>query len=94
MPDICITQGHKLTHKKARAAAQRVAEQMTSEFDVTSEWDGDILHFARSGVSGQLVLADKQARIEISLGFLFKAFAPAVEQKVAAKMKSVFSGKA
>lgn len=93
MPDICITQAHKLTQKKARVAAQKVAEQMAQEFDMTSEWDGDVLRFERAGVSGRLVLEDKQAQIEISLGFLFKMFAPTIEQKVAAKMKTVFAAK-
>lgn len=91
MPDICIKQAHKLPHGKARAAAQKVADQMAQEFDMESEWDGDVLLFQRSGVSGKLVLAEKAAQIEITLGFLFKAFAPAIEEKVATKMKNVFT---
>ncbi|MGH8808799.1 MAG: polyhydroxyalkanoic acid system family protein [Noviherbaspirillum sp.] len=94
MADISITQAHKLTHKKAKAAAQKVADQMAGDYDVTSEWDGDMLLFKRSGVSGSLTLSDKEARLEISLGFLLKAFAATIEGKVKAKMKKVFSGKA
>lgn len=94
MADISITQAHKLTQKKARAAAQKVAEQMAEEYDMASEWDGDVLFFKRTGVSGRLVLAESEAHLEINLGFLFKAFAPTIEEKVSAKMKKVFSAKA
>lgn len=94
MPDICITQAHKLSEKKARAAAQKVADQIAQEFDVVSEWEGNVLRFRRTGVSGKLILAEKEAQIEISLGFLFKAFAPTIQQKVATKMKTVFAGTA
>jgi len=94
MSDIRVTQAHKLTHKKAKAAAQKVAEQMAEEYDMAAEWDGDILRFKRSGVSGKLILSEHEAQLEISLGFLLKAFAPTIEEKIAAKMKKVFSAKA
>lgn len=94
MADISIIQTHKLTHKKAKAAAQKVADQMAEEYDMSSEWEGDVLVFKRSGVSGKLALSEQQAHLEISLGFLLKAFAPTIEEKVTAKMKKVFSSKA
>jgi len=94
MADISITQTHKLPHKKAKAAAQKVADQMAEEYDMRSEWQGDVLVFKRSGVSGKLVISEAHARLDISLGFLLKAFAPTIEEKVTAKMKKVFSSKA
>jgi putative polyhydroxyalkanoate system protein len=94
MPDICITQAQVLMQKKARAAAQKVAAQIAREFDLASEWDGDVLLSRRIRVSGQLVLADRQAQIGINLGFLFKAFAPTIQDRVASKMETVFSARA
>ncbi len=94
MADIRITQTHKLAHKKAKAAAQKVADQMAKEYDIASEWDGDVLLFKRSGVSGSLMLSAKEVTLTIKLGFLLKAFAPTIEDKVTAKMKKVFSSKA
>lgn len=94
MADISIKQAHKLPHKKAKAAAQKVADQMAEEYEMNSEWDGDVLKFKRSGVSGKLVVSEKEAHLEISLGFLFKAFTSTIEEKVSAKMKKVFSAKA
>ena len=94
MADISITQAHKLPHKKAKAAAQKVADQIAAEYDVESEWDGDVLHFKRIGVSGKLTVSATKAHLEIKLGFLLKAFAPTIEEKVTAKMKKVFGAKA
>ncbi len=94
MADISITHAHKLTHKKAKVAAQKVADQMAREYEMASEWEGDVLLFRRSGVSGTLTVSEQDATLEIKLGFLLKAFAPTIEEKVAAKMKKVFSGKA
>ncbi|HYD96672.1 MAG TPA: polyhydroxyalkanoic acid system family protein [Noviherbaspirillum sp.] len=94
MADISITQAHKLPHKKAKAAAQKVADQMAEEYDMESEWNGDVLLFKRSGVSGRLTVSDSNAHLEIKLGFLLKAFAPTIEEKVSAKMKKVFGAKA
>lgn len=94
MADIRITQSHKLPHKKAKAAAQKVADQMAQEYEMASEWDGDVLLFKRSGVSGKLTVGAREAHLEISLGFLLKAFASTIEEKVSAKMKKVFSAKA
>ena len=94
MADISITQKHQLAHKKAKAAAQKVADKLEQEYDMTSEWDGDVLHFQRSGVTGKLTVLEDEAHLEIKLGFLLKAFASTIEEKVAAQMKKVFSAKA
>lgn len=93
MADISITQTHKMSLKKARAAAQKVADKMAEEFDVASEWRDDVLAFSRSGVNGTLAVFEKEARLEITLGFMLKAFSATIEEKVAQNMKMVFGGK-
>lgn len=90
MADISIVQEHHLTPKKAREAAQKVADKLAEEFDLEYEWEGDVLHFERSGVQGSLTLEKAQAEIFIKLGFLMSAFASTIEAKVAENMKKVF----
>jgi putative polyhydroxyalkanoate system protein len=94
MADIRVTQKHKLSHKKARAAAKKVAEKIAEEFDMSTEWDGNVLIFQRSGVSGTLTVHETEARLEIHLGFLLKAFSARIEDEVRKNMKKVFGGKA
>lgn len=93
MATISIHQKHKLSHKKAKAAAQKVADQMAEEYDLLSEWDGDVLIFKRSGVTGSLVVYETEARLEMTLGFLLSAFTTTIEEHVAKNMKKVFGGK-
>jgi putative polyhydroxyalkanoate system protein len=94
MADICIIQSHELAQQHARAAAQKVADQMAAEFGMLSEWRGDVLVFQRSGVSGQLTLSAQLAHLEISLGFLLKSFAPTIRDKAAMKMRTIFAAHA
>lgn len=90
MSDISIKQEHQLPLQEAKDAAQKVADKMAAEFDMTTQWDGDVLSFQRSGVAGTLALREKEAQIDITLDFLFKAFASTLEEKVARNMKKFF----
>ncbi|GGC22769.1 polyhydroxyalkanoic acid system family protein [Pseudoduganella buxea] len=87
---INIIQEHNLEPAAARAAAEQVAEKLAREFDLTCNWQGDVLRFERSGVEGELTLAPRQAQMQIKLGFLYGAFAPAIQSKVEEKMRKVF----
>ena len=94
MADISIVQEHALSSKKARAAAQIVADKMAEEYDLTCVWDGDVLRFERSGVEGALTLESRQVHMHIKLGFLFSVFSSKIESKVAESMQKVFGSKA
>jgi len=41
MPTISIQRRHKLEHKKAKAAAQKIAKDLHQRFDLQCTWDGD-----------------------------------------------------
>jgi putative polyhydroxyalkanoate system protein len=91
MADINIVQDHDLTPIKAREAAQQVADKLAREYELACRWDGDVLRFERSGVEGTLMLAERQARLQIKLGFLFGAFASTIESRISEKMRKVFA---
>ncbi|MEO5935343.1 MAG: polyhydroxyalkanoic acid system family protein [Duganella sp.] len=91
MADINIVQEHNLAPEQARAAAQQVADKLAEQFELECRWDGDVLRFERSGVDGTLTLEPSRARLQIALGFLFSAFSPQIEGKVADKMRAVFA---
>lgn len=93
MAEINFTQAHKLSHKKAKEAAQKVADDLAEEYDLKCGWEGDVLHFERSGVKGSLAVHKKDAHIHIKLGFLLSAFSSKIEAQVAKNMLLVFTGK-
>ncbi|MRV75321.1 polyhydroxyalkanoic acid system protein [Duganella sp. FT92W] len=92
MPNVHIVQEHTLTPKKAREAAEKVAIKLAEEFEMEYAWDGDVLHFERSGVNGSLTLTKHKAEMLIKLGFLFGAFAPVIQAKASEKMQKIFGG--
>ena len=91
MADITIRHAHELNATDARAAADKVANEMATEFDMAIQWQGDVLSFKRSGVSGTLTLLDREALLDITLGSMLKAFAAKIEDKVSGNMVKVFA---
>jgi putative polyhydroxyalkanoate system protein len=82
MADIEVQRDHTLGLKKAKAAAQKVADEMAENFDMESEWEGNTLHFSRSGVTGQLTVSKNSVQMNAKLGFLLTAFKPKIEAQI------------
>ncbi len=82
MADIVLNRKHKLGLKKAREAAQKVADDLAESFDMESEWDGNTLRFERSGVNGKLVVTKDSVAVDAKLGFLLSAFKPKIEAHI------------
>lgn len=82
MAIIAIAKKHALSHKKAREAAQKVAEDLNARFDLEYAWDGDCIDFSRPGLSGQLQVLKDEVRLDCKLGFLLGTIKPAIEREV------------
>lgn len=91
MADISITQQHTLPHDQARIAAQKIADQMAKEYDMSIAWEGDVLTFKRSGIDGRLAVESNRAVLDITLGFILKGFSGQIEEKLGRNMVKVFS---
>ena len=91
MADIHIVQAHALSPAQAREAAQQVTDKLARDYQLSCAWDGDVLRFERSGVNGELLLEAGRAIVDVRLGFMMGAFAPAIETKLAASMKKLFA---
>ena len=74
MSDIKLVKPHSLPLTKAKALAQKTADALAAEYDLESEWHGNILRFHRSGVDGQMHVTDSEIRLDVKLGLLLKAF--------------------
>jgi putative polyhydroxyalkanoate system protein len=74
MSDIKLVRPHSLPLAKAKALAQKTADALAEEYDLTSEWHGDTLRFHRSGVNGHMHVTDSEIRLDVTLGLLLKAF--------------------
>ena len=91
MSDIKIRRAHSLPHDKARSAAEKMAKQLKKEFDLEYEWDGDVLVFERTGVNGELTVAQKHVEMEVKLGFLLKMMKPTIERHINQNLDEIFA---
>jgi putative polyhydroxyalkanoate system protein len=82
MATISIAKKHRLTHAKAKEAAQKIADDLAERFDLTCSWHGDRIEFERSGVSGDLHVGRAEVRLECTLGLLLSMLRPAIEDAV------------
>jgi putative polyhydroxyalkanoate system protein len=94
MADFTIVQQHSLSMEGARAAAQKVADQMAVDYEMTHQGVGEVLEFKRSGFSGTLALSEGSVQLEVVLGFMLRGFAKKIEEQVSKNMNKVFCGDA
>ena len=90
MADITIIQDHAMGMDDARAAAQKVADQMVIDYEMVAEWQDDVLSFKRTGFSGTLALTQGSAKLDITLGIMLKGFSKKIEEQVTKNMAKVF----
>lgn len=93
MPDIDIKRAHNMGLKAARAAADRMAEQLGRKFGLQGDWKGNVMNFERPGVSGSLSVDDKDLRLSVTLGFLLKAMRSSIEGAVHEELDKLFAKK-
>lgn len=74
MADIRMIKYHQLPVAQARALVQKAADDLAEEFDLVSHWAGNTLHFRRSGVEGAMRVSPSEIDLEVTLGFLLRAF--------------------
>lgn len=82
MARIDIQREHSKTMKEAHAAVERVAERIAEKFGITHAWNGNVLDFQGSGVSGQIALAKQRVQVTATLGFLASAFKGSIEAEI------------
>lgn len=82
MSHIDIRRSHSLNLAQARAAAESVAAQLNQEYHLHHYWQGDTLHFKRSGVDGHMEVGMDELRLQIRLGFLLSPWKSRFEQVI------------
>lgn len=74
MSHISIKRAHHATLTDAKKVADKVAAKLATEYDLRSNWEGNVLHFDRSGLHGTLAVDGKEMQVDVKLGFLMAAF--------------------
>ncbi len=82
MATISIAKKHHLSHKQAKAAAQRVADELKDRFDLHYAWRGDSIQFERAGLSGEMHVGPNEVRLDCELGLLLTLIKPKLEAEI------------
>ena len=93
MSMIAIEKEHHLSHKKAKEAAEKVAEDLHARFDLEFKWKGDAIEFRRPGLTGALHVGKEDVRLDCQLGFMLSLLKPTIETEVHKQFDKYF-GKA
>ena len=93
MPELNIERAHTLGLSGARTVAERWREQAEQEWGMACESEPgefeDRMRFARSGVSGELVVSDTRFDLQLKLGFLLGAYSGKIEEKIKANLDAL-----
>jgi len=82
MPDIVFVRHHALSLARARALVQKIADRLAAEHHLKSEWHGNMLRFERTGIHGDIHVAESKVHLEVNLGFLLKPLKGALLQEI------------
>lgn len=93
MPNISIRRRHSLDHKKAKAAAQKIARDLDQRFDLAHEWNGDEVSFERPGLSGSMHVGKNEIRLDVELSFLLLPLKGPIEQAIHKQLDAVLAKK-
>ena len=82
MATLSIAKKHHLSHKQAKVAAQKVADDLRDRFDLSYEWRGDSISFERPGLAGEMHVGRSEVRLDCELGFMLALLKPKLEAEI------------
>jgi putative polyhydroxyalkanoate system protein len=91
MSEIHIVRSHQLGREAARTEVERIAQRVQEEHGASYEWDGDILRFKRSGVSGRIEVQPDSIDLKIKLGLLLSAIKGQLEERLITKVDAALA---
>lgn len=82
MATVDITREHDLGKEQAKERAQKLANKLAQKLDAKCSWEGDQLHFKRSGADGCITVTDADVRVQVKLGMMLTPMAGMVKSEV------------
>jgi putative polyhydroxyalkanoate system protein len=77
--------------KDAQMAADQLASDLAEKFDIDYGWDGDHIHFERTGVHGVITVRENEIRIKATLGLMLIFLKSRIEAEITEVLETHFS---
>ena len=90
MARLSIARKHHLSHKKAKDAAQKVADDLKARFELTYAWRGNEVEFKRPGLSGKMHVGKDEVRLDCELGLVLSLLRPVLEAEIDKEFRQRF----
>ena len=90
MSNIDMHARHEMSREDAQSAADRLAADLASKFDIDYDWHGDHIHFERPGVDGTITVREKEIRIQARLGLMLMLLKGRIEQEIVSYLSEHF----
>src|SRR5262245_12710815 len=93
MAAIVVRRHHALGLAKAKALAQSMARRLKDEHGGSFEWQGDVLHFRRTGASGSVAVTKGDFEVSVELGLLLTPLRSRIEREIISFCDEQLAGK-
>ena len=90
MSTIDIQRTHDAGLERARETVDKTAQRMREKFGAQTEWQGNVLHFRRSGIDGTIAVGAQTVQVNARLGMLLSALRPMIEQEIRRSLDEQF----
>lgn len=91
MSEIRVRRSHSMPHARARKEAEKIAVDLRDKYELEYAWEGDVIRFERTGVTGRLVVGKDEVHLEAKLGFLLAFLKPTIEGHINENFDRVFN---
>ncbi len=91
MSHIDMRARHSMSVKDAQMAADQLASDLAEKFDIDYGWDGDHIHFERTGVHGVITVRENEIRIKATLGLMLIFLKSRIEAEITEVLETHFS---
>jgi len=82
MATIQIRRSHQLDQQHIREQVQNLADKLASDLGADYQWQGDRLHFERSGAKGDIDIGEGYLEFNLKLGMLLSPLKGKIESSV------------
>ena len=90
MSNIDMCAHHEMSRDDAQSAADELASDLARKFEINYGWDGDHIHFERSGVHGIITVRENEIRIKATLGLMLIFLKPLIEAEITQYLENHF----
>ena len=91
MPKLEITHPHKDTAADAKTKLDKLSQELSSKYGLTSKWVSDTeAKVERTGASGTIKIEPTLVKVHLDLSFALSPIKGKVEEKIKEELKKLF----